>query len=108
MSARPRVAVVVPVHNAEPFLAQTLDSVLAQTREDWVAVVVDDASTDGSGAIAARYAAEHPGRFRVLTPERNLGVVEARNTAIAAASDCEERSRCSTTTTCCGRTSWSA
>jgi glycosyltransferase involved in cell wall biosynthesis len=89
MTPNPRVAVVIPVHNAEPFLAQTLDSVLAQTFEDWVAVVVDDASTDGSGAVAARYAAEHPGRFRLLAPERNLGVVRARNAAIAAAADCE-------------------
>jgi glycosyltransferase involved in cell wall biosynthesis len=89
MTTAPRVAVVVPVHNAEPFLAGTLDSLLAQTFSDWVAVVVDDASTDGSGALAARYAAEHPGRFRLLAPERNLGVVEARNAAVAAAGDCE-------------------
>ncbi len=51
----PRISIVVPVYNAAPFLAITLDSALAQTRSDWEMIVVDDGSTDGSGAIAAEY-----------------------------------------------------
>lgn len=80
----PRVTVVVPVHNAGPFLAPALDSLLAQTSSDWEAVVIDDCSSDGSAAIAARYAREHPGHIVAVALERNVGVAAARNKAIAA------------------------
>ncbi len=80
----PRVLFAVPVYNGEQFLERTLDSVLAQTQDDWVVVLVDDASSDGSVALARRYAAAHPGRFEVIALERNEGVVAARNRAIGA------------------------
>lgn len=83
MSAR--VAVVVPVHNGESFLGQTLDSLLAQSYRDWVGVIVDDASRDGSAALAAGYAERHPRHFVVCPQRVNLGVVGAREAGIAAA-----------------------
>ena len=59
------VSVVMPVHNGERFLAQAIDSVLAQEYPHREIVLVDDGSTDASGAIAAelpvRYLAAEPG-----------------------------------------------
>ena len=56
-SASPRFSAVIPVCNAEAWLRQCLDSLLAQTEGGWEAVCVDDGSTDGSGAVLAEYAA---------------------------------------------------
>lgn len=48
MSRIPTVSIVMPVYNAEKFLHQAIQSVFAQTIDDWELIVVDDASTDGS------------------------------------------------------------
>ncbi|GAB3195413.1 hypothetical protein GCM10027062_02280 [Nocardioides hungaricus] len=71
------VSVVVPVHNVEGYLAEAVDSVLAQTHAELDVVLVDDGSTDGSGAIADEYAARDP-RVRVVHTE-NRGLGAARN-----------------------------
>jgi glycosyltransferase involved in cell wall biosynthesis len=82
------VSAIVPLYNSERFLAQSLDSALAQTWRDLEIVIVDDGSTDSSAAIADRYARAHPGMIRVIH-QRNEGVCHARNTAMAAArGDC--------------------
>jgi CDP-glycerol glycerophosphotransferase len=82
-SARPspEVSVVVPVYNVEPYLPQCLDSLLAQTFDDYEVVVVNDGSTDGSRVIIDRYVAEHPGRVRALD-KPNGGLADARNYGI--------------------------
>ena len=74
----PRVSVVVPVYNVEEFLETCLDSLAAQTFEDFEAILVDDGSTDRSGEIVQRYADRDP-RFRVDT-QANGGLSKARNT----------------------------
>ena len=74
------VSVIIPVYNSEKYLRQCLDSVLAQTCCDWEAILVDDGSTDSSGAICDEYAAADS-RFRVRHG-RNVGVSAARNTAL--------------------------
>lgn len=81
--ARPLVSVVIPAYNAEASLAETLDSVIAQSHANWEAIVVDDGSKDRTREIAETYAARDP-RIRVLAQE-NGGVAVARNTGIAAA-----------------------
>ena len=48
----PRVSIVVPVYNRERFLGPTIESVIAQTFEDWELVVYDDGSTDGTFDVA--------------------------------------------------------
>ena len=68
MSSAPRITVVVPVYNAERYLGQTLDSVLAQTYSDYEIVIVNDGSTDGSLEVARRYAARWPERIKVIAP----------------------------------------
>jgi glycosyltransferase involved in cell wall biosynthesis len=79
IAARPLVTVVVAVYNAERFLREALDSVLAQDYEPLEVIVVDDGSTDRSGEIARSYP-----RLRYLRQE-NGGPAAARNAAIAFA-----------------------
>lgn len=79
----PAVSVVVPVYNVEQYLVECLDSLLAQTMEDWEAICIDDGSQDSSGAILDEYAARDS-RFRVVHKE-NGGVSQARNLAISMA-----------------------
>jgi glycosyltransferase involved in cell wall biosynthesis len=76
---KPLVSVVTPVYNGEAFLREALDSVFAQNYEPFVAIVVDDGSTDGSGAIARSYAGA-----RYIYQE-NRGQSAAYNAGIEAA-----------------------
>ena len=55
MTVRPLVSVVIPVHDGERYLAEAIDSVLAQRGADLEVLVVDDGSSDASAAIAARF-----------------------------------------------------
>lgn len=80
----PLVSVLIAAYNAEPWLAETLDSALAQTHRPLEIVVVDDGSTDGTLAVARRYEATHPDVIRVVAQE-NLGACAARNRALAEA-----------------------
>ncbi|TIW82022.1 MAG: glycosyltransferase family 2 protein, partial [Mesorhizobium sp.] len=79
----PLVSIVVAAHNAEVTLARALDCLLSQKIENWEAIIVDDASTDRTPAIAARYA-EHDSRFRALRSCAN-SAAGARNSGIATA-----------------------
>jgi glycosyltransferase involved in cell wall biosynthesis len=83
-ASTPRVTVLVPAYNAAAYLAQALDSALAQRFANFEVVVVDDGSTDDTGAIADRYAAQHPDRIRVIH-QSNAGLPAARNAAIEMA-----------------------
>lgn len=78
----PLVSVVVPVFDGAAFLAEALDSVLAQSWAPLELIVVDDGSTDESGRIAHAYRSAHE-RCSVLRQE-NQGVTSARNQGIAA------------------------
>ena len=77
------ISVLMPVFNAASHLPAALDSLRAQTFADWNCICVDDGSTDASGAILARAAAED-GRLRVLV-QTNRGVAAARNALLSAA-----------------------
>ena len=83
MSAKPTISVIVPVYNAERFLQECLDSILAQDYTHWEAVLVDDGSTDGAPAICDAYAQKDP-RFRVFH-KQNGGVSSARNLGLEKA-----------------------
>ena len=52
------ISVIVPVYNVEPYLRRCVDSVLHQTYQDLEVLLVDDGSTDASGAICDEYAAQ--------------------------------------------------
>ena len=83
MSAAPAVSVVLPVHNAMPFLPRALRALQEQTFEDFEVVLHDDGSDDGSREVAQAVAAKD-GRFRVASEPRR-GVVHATNEATARA-----------------------
>lgn len=71
------ISVIIPVFNVELFLQSCLESVKAQTLKDFEAILVDDGSTDSSGAICDAYA-RVDNRFRVVH-QPNQGVSAARN-----------------------------
>jgi len=79
----PLVSVVVPAWNAERTLAETLNSVAAQTYRDLEILIVDDGSTDATATVAADFCAREP-RARLISTA-NGGVAAARNEAIAEA-----------------------
>ncbi len=76
----PLVSVLTPVYNGERYLAECIESVLAQTYSHWEYVIVDNRSTDRTAEIAAAYARRDP-RIRVVTNERFVGVIENHNAA---------------------------
>jgi len=78
--AAPLVTVVTPVYNGEAYLEECLESVLRQTYEHWECVVVNNRSTDRSLEIAESFAARDP-RFRVITNEAFVGVIQNHNIA---------------------------
>ena len=74
----PSISVIVPVYQAEKFLAQCVESVTLRTFSDWELLLVDDGCTDGSPALCDRFAAADS-RVRALHQPENKGVSEARN-----------------------------
>lgn len=74
---------LVPVYNAEPYLRSCLDSIFTQTDHDFELILVDDGSTDGSGAICDGYAGQHS-RVRAIH-QKHAGHTAARNAGLAAA-----------------------
>lgn len=82
MSECNKIAVVIPLYNKAPHIAQTLDSVLAQTCTAAEIIVVDDGSEDGGGQIVENYAS----RGVTLVRQKNQGESAARNAGILAAS----------------------
>jgi glycosyltransferase involved in cell wall biosynthesis len=81
---KPLVSVVLPAHNAAATIAETLASALGQSYRNLEVIVIDDASTDDTAAIARRAGAEDP-RVRVVELPRNSGPSGARNAGIAQA-----------------------
>ena len=77
------VSVIVPVHNGERFLRACLDSILHQTYQDLEVLLVDDGSTDASGAICDEYAAQEERVTAVH--QKNGGLSAARNTGLERA-----------------------
>jgi hypothetical protein len=79
--AGPRVSILVPAFNAAKFLRQALDSMLAQTYPDIEIILLDDASSDATAAIAEEYR----GRIAYIRQTRNLGIYENVNVGIERA-----------------------
>ena len=79
----PRVSVLMTTYNGARFIAESIDSILTQTWQDFELIVVDDASTDATPDILH---ACHDPRLRVMRHTKNRGIVAARNAGFGAAS----------------------
>lgn len=77
MNMHPTLSIVVPVHNTEKYLPETMRSICAQPLTDMEIVCVDDCSTDASPAILRDFASRDP-RIRIVTHPENLGEALAR------------------------------
>lgn len=81
MSPRPAVTVIVPGFDVAIYARTAIDSLRAQTRPDWTAVLVDDGSTDATGSIFEEAAQDDP-RFHVVHHDLQAGLSAARNTGL--------------------------
>lgn len=79
-----KVSIVIPVHNAEKFIRETIECVKAQTYSDWELILVDDGSADKSGEIIDAFAKEDA-RIKTIHTT-NLKAAAARNTGTKIAS----------------------
>src|SRR5690349_25146590 len=82
--ALPVVSAITIFYNGKTFIAEAIESVLAQTYPSWELLLVDDGSTDGASEIARDYAVRHPERVRYLehAGPRNRGMSASRNVGL--------------------------
>ena len=85
MASQPKVSILIPVYNTAEYLPKCMASVLGQTLKEIEVVAVNDASPDNAAEILAGYAAKDP-RVKIVTHEKNGGILAARLSGIAAAS----------------------
>lgn len=76
--SRPLVTVIMPSYNAERFIAESVESVRAQTVADWELIIVDDGSSDGTLDVVAKFQRRDP-RIRLVAERANHGPAHARN-----------------------------
>ncbi|HOA73894.1 MAG TPA: glycosyltransferase [Phycisphaerae bacterium] len=79
----PKVSVIMPVYNCEPYLAEAIESILGQTLADMEFIIIDDGSTDRSFETIRRYA-RRDARIRAISRE-NRGIVRTRNEGLELA-----------------------
>ncbi len=84
ISKAPEISVIVPVYNAEKFLPQCLDSILASSFKDIEVILVDDCGADDSKAICKEYTKKDK-RVKLISNPHNMGVSAARNKGLSAA-----------------------
>ena len=69
----PSISVIIPVYNAEKYIGECLDSLLAQTFKNFELILVDDCSTDNSVEIIESYASKFNGRLKLARMGKNAG-----------------------------------
>jgi len=84
MSDAPPVTVIMAAYNCEDYIAEAVESVIAQTYPHWELLCIDDCSTDGTRDVIARYVSADD-RVRLLCNEENMGAAATRNRGIEAA-----------------------
>lgn len=82
--ANPTVSIIVPSYNVSKYIGTAIDSVLAQTYNDWELLITDDASTDNTCEIVEQYVVKDP-RIHLYCLPSNMGAGVARNNSIAKA-----------------------
>lgn len=69
---QPLVTVITPLYNAQEYIAQTIESVISQTYQNWEMIIVDDCSTDSSRDVVSRYVSKDE-RIKLIQSESNFG-----------------------------------
>lgn len=77
------VSIIMPVYNAERFIAESIESIIIQTYEDWELILVDDCSKDRSYEVIKKYLVDD--RIKYFKLEENSGAAVSRNTALEKA-----------------------
>ena len=85
MQKKTLISVIVPVYNVQDLIGRCLNSILAQTWQNIEVILVNDASSDGSGRICEEYALRDR-RVQVVHFQKNRGPGAARNEGIRRAS----------------------
>ena len=80
----PLVSIIMPCYNAERYIAQSIESVLAQTYQNWELLITDDCSTDNSVKVATKYSLQDD-RINLLVPDEHQGIARTRNMSISRA-----------------------
>ena len=75
------VSIITPAYNAAAYIAETIESVLAQTYTNWEMLIANDCSKDNTSEIVQSYAAKDK-RIKLINLKQNSGAAVARNTAI--------------------------
>lgn len=86
MSATPKVSIIMGVYNCEATLPEAIDSILAQTFQDWEFIICDDCSTDGTYKILEEYKKKYPTKFILLANEKNSRLAASLNHCLQYAS----------------------
>ena len=76
----PLVSIITPVYNAEKFITQTINSIIAQTHQNWELLLVNDASNDASKTIIEKFSSEDT-RIHIKNLSENKGAAFCRNEA---------------------------
>ncbi len=77
-----RLSIIVPVYNVEKYLQRCLESIAVQMCDDFELILIDDGSTDRSGAMCDDFVREHPGWNVAVVHQPNGGLSAARNVGI--------------------------
>lgn len=77
------ISVIMPSYNTASYIAETVQSVLAQTYQNWELIIVDDCSTDDTDEVIKPFLAD--GRIRYFKNEKNSGAAVSRNRALREA-----------------------
>ncbi|WP_165040177.1 glycosyltransferase family 2 protein [Dysgonomonas sp. ZJ709] len=75
----PKVSILMPVYNAELYIAQAIESIITQTFTDWELILINDGSTDRSEAIVSKY---KDNRIYYLKNTENIGLIKTLNRGI--------------------------
>ncbi|MDE6243310.1 MAG: glycosyltransferase, partial [Muribaculaceae bacterium] len=71
---RPRISVIMGIYNCASTLAEALDSLLAQTYQEFKVIMCDDGSKDSTIEVASSYVSRYPENFILIRNERNMGL----------------------------------
>jgi glycosyltransferase involved in cell wall biosynthesis len=84
MATAPRLSIGLPVYNGENYLAESLDTLLGQSYQDFELIIADNASTDGTAGICGRYM-KQDSRIRYVRQPRNIGAAPNHNFVVEQA-----------------------